>query len=70
MIRVTYLQAILGGPVLILSIQLLHLAVLVKAVIDVAAALHVQLQVGERLAAPRLEVYVDALDEVVRVALK
>mmetsp|Transcript_1048 Transcript_1048/g.2442 ORF Transcript_1048/g.2442 Transcript_1048/m.2442 type:complete len:420 (-) Transcript_1048:691-1950(-) len=56
--------------VLVLTVQHLHRAVLVKAVIHVLAAFHVQLQVHEALCPRRLVIYVDTLNVVPRVPLK
>mmetsp|Transcript_35695 Transcript_35695/g.79388 ORF Transcript_35695/g.79388 Transcript_35695/m.79388 type:complete len:458 (-) Transcript_35695:917-2290(-) len=64
------LQAVPLRLVLVGSIHDLHLTVLLKRLVDVLAALDVQLQVHERLIAGGLVVHVDALNVVGGVALK
>mmetsp|Transcript_24231 Transcript_24231/g.71937 ORF Transcript_24231/g.71937 Transcript_24231/m.71937 type:complete len:200 (-) Transcript_24231:859-1458(-) len=64
------LHAVALGVVLLSPLHDLHFAKLGKRLVHVLAALDVQLQVHKGLLARRLVVDIDALDVIIRVALK
>ena len=65
-----HLQAVALSFVLVLPIQLLHFCVLDKRIINVLAALDIQLQIHVALLSGALVIHIDTLNKVECVPLK
>ena len=65
-----HLQAVPLSFILILTIQLLHFCVLDKRIINILAALDIQLQIHVALLSCALVLHIDALHKVVCVAFE